>query len=73
MAEERLERTVFRKVTFRLMPFLCLLYVVNILDRMNISFASLFPGLDGFARAMQTYIEINAHLNGKPQQVDDVV
>jgi hypothetical protein len=43
------------------------------LRRMNISYASLFPGLDGFARAMQTYIEIKAHLNGRPEQVDDVV
>ncbi len=41
MAEELLERTVLRKVTFRLMPFLCLLYMVNILDRMNVSFARL--------------------------------
>jgi hypothetical protein len=43
MAEELLERPVFRKVTFRLMAFLCLLYIVNVLDRMNISFARL-PG-----------------------------
>jgi len=41
MAEELLEQTVLRKVTFRLMPFLCLLYIVNILDRMNVSFARL--------------------------------
>jgi ACS family tartrate transporter-like MFS transporter len=39
--EEVLERTVLRKVTLRLIPFLCLLYFVNILDRMNISFAQL--------------------------------
>jgi len=39
--EELLERDVFRKVTLRLIPFLCLLYFVNILDRMNISFARL--------------------------------
>ena len=38
---DALERTVFRKVTFRLMPFLCLLYIVNILDRVNVSFARL--------------------------------
>jgi ACS family tartrate transporter-like MFS transporter len=44
MAEELLERTVFRKVTFRLMPFLCLLYMVNILDRMNVGFAYLKMG-----------------------------
>jgi ACS family tartrate transporter-like MFS transporter len=36
-----LERTVFRKVTLRLMPFLCLVYFFNILDRANIDFARL--------------------------------
>jgi ACS family tartrate transporter-like MFS transporter len=35
------EAAVFRKVTRRLMPFLCLLYFVNVLDRANVSFASL--------------------------------
>jgi ACS family tartrate transporter-like MFS transporter len=58
-----LERTVFRKVTFRLMPFLCLLYIVNILDRVNVSFARLkmedlpenpqrVPGLSGEVYAL---------------------
>jgi ACS family tartrate transporter-like MFS transporter len=41
MADELLEGTVFRKVTFRLMPFLCLVYFFNILDRANIDFARL--------------------------------
>ena len=41
LAEDRLERTVFRKVTLRLMPFLGLLYFFNILDRSNIDFARL--------------------------------
>ena len=36
-----LEGVVFRKVALRLIPFLFLLYVVNILDRVNIGFASL--------------------------------
>lgn len=36
-----LERTVFRKVTLRLIPFLCVLYFINILDRANIGFARL--------------------------------
>lgn len=36
-----LERKVFRKVTLRLIPFLGLLYFVNILDRVNIGFARL--------------------------------
>src|SRR5271168_4687315 len=40
-AEELLERIVFRKVSLRLIPFLCLLYFVNILDRVNIGFARL--------------------------------
>jgi ACS family tartrate transporter-like MFS transporter len=40
-AEELLEREVLRKVTLRLIPFLCLLYFVNILDRVNIGFARL--------------------------------
>jgi ACS family tartrate transporter-like MFS transporter len=38
---EALERRVLRKVTLRLIPFLCLLYFINILDRMNIGFARL--------------------------------
>lgn len=32
---------VLRKVTWRLLPFLCLLYVFNILDRSNVGFARL--------------------------------
>src|SRR5690242_11528806 len=32
---------VFRKVAWRLMPFLCLLYFFNILDRTNVGFARL--------------------------------
>lgn len=40
-SQEIMERTVLRKVTLRLIPFLCLLYFVNILDRMNVSFARL--------------------------------
>ena len=35
------EGVVFRKVALRLLPFLFLLYVVNILDRVNVGFASL--------------------------------
>jgi MFS family permease len=38
---ELLERVVLRKVSLRLLPFLFLLYVVNILDRVNVSFAKL--------------------------------
>ena len=35
------EGAVFRKVGLRLIPFLFLLYVVNILDRVNVGFARL--------------------------------
>ncbi|GAA2815960.1 MFS transporter [Saccharopolyspora taberi] len=35
----QLEKRVLRKVAVRLMPFLCLLYFVNYLDRVNIGFA----------------------------------
>src|SRR5262249_16033644 len=40
-SDEELQRSVVRKLTWRLIPFLCLLYIVNILDRVNISFARL--------------------------------
>lgn len=33
--KDLLERTVLRRVTLRLIPFLCVLYFVNILDRVN--------------------------------------
>ncbi len=36
-----LQSVVFRKVALRLIPFLFLLYVVNILDRVNVGFARL--------------------------------
>jgi len=42
MADDHLlERTVLRKVTLRLLPFLGLLYFVNVLDRVNVGFARL--------------------------------
>ena len=41
ITDEFLERTVLGKVTFRLIPFLWVLYFVNILDRVNIGFARL--------------------------------
>jgi MFS transporter, ACS family, tartrate transporter len=40
-AEEVQEGTVLRKVARRLLPFLFLLYIVNIVDRMNVGFAKL--------------------------------
>ena len=39
--DDPLEAVVFRKVALRLIPFLFLLYVVNILDRVNVGFARL--------------------------------
>jgi ACS family tartrate transporter-like MFS transporter len=41
VGDELQERTVFRKVMLRLMPFLCLIYFFNILDRSNIDIARL--------------------------------
>ncbi len=35
------EAVVLRKVARRLIPFLFLLYIVNIVDRMNVGFAKL--------------------------------
>jgi MFS family permease len=40
-ASRAFERLVFRKVRLRLIPFLFVLYVVNILDRANVAFARL--------------------------------
>src|SRR5438128_5897178 len=39
--EGELESTVLRKVTIRLIPFLCVLYIAAYLDRINVSFAKL--------------------------------
>lgn len=36
-----LERSTLRKVAWRIIPFICLLYVLNILDRANVGFARL--------------------------------
>lgn len=41
MVGERLEHVVLRKVTLRLIPFIFLLFVLNILDRVNVGFARL--------------------------------
>jgi sugar phosphate permease len=44
------ERALYRKVSWRLLPFLFLLFVVAYLDRMNISFAKLQMNSDlGFS------------------------
>jgi MFS family permease len=36
-----IERTTLRRVGWRIVPFICLLYVLNILDRANVGFARL--------------------------------
>lgn len=41
MTESSLETITLRKVAWRLVPFVCLLYVFNILDRANLGFARL--------------------------------
>lgn len=41
MNDDALQARVLGKVTWRLVPFLALLYVLNILDRMNLGFARL--------------------------------
>lgn len=41
MPPRDLESATFRKVAWRLVPFVCLLYVFNIIDRANVGFARL--------------------------------
>lgn len=45
-SEELLEKTVVRKVTKRLIPFLFLCFAISILDRINIGFAALQMNAD---------------------------
>jgi ACS family tartrate transporter-like MFS transporter len=53
--EELLQRQVLRKVTLRLLPFLGLLYFINILDRVNISFARLHTMLTDLGMSEKAY------------------
>ena len=46
LAEDRLERQVISRVTWRIVPFLALLYFVAFLDRINIGFAALTMNKD---------------------------
>src|SRR6478752_3462464 len=39
--DDSLEQATMRKVAFRLIPFLCVLYIIAFIDRINIGFASL--------------------------------
>lgn len=41
MHEPSLEQDTLRRVAFRLIPFICVLYLLNILDRANLGFARL--------------------------------
>jgi hypothetical protein len=41
MNDFTLENTTLRKVAWRLIPFICLCYLLNILDRANVGFARL--------------------------------
>jgi len=43
---EDLESTTMRKVAWRLVPFLCLLYMIAFIDRINIGFASMTMSRD---------------------------
>lgn len=49
---DRLERETLRRVTWRLIPFLFLVFIANYLDRVNVSFAALQMNRDlGFSGA----------------------
>ncbi len=39
MMQTDLERSTLRRVAWRLVPFICLLYLLNIIDRVNLGFA----------------------------------
>jgi ACS family tartrate transporter-like MFS transporter len=50
MDRDRAKQTAIAKAARRLLPFLCLCYVVNFLDRVNVSFAALHMNADlGFS------------------------
>ena len=53
MDQELLAQATLRKVAWKLIPFLCVLYVFNILDRANVGFARLSMQDDlGMSQAM---------------------
>jgi MFS family permease len=53
MNEVSLEKRTVGKIFWRLMPFLCLLYIVSFLDRVNIGYASLSMNADlGFSNTV---------------------
>lgn len=55
LGEELLGQQVLRMVTLRLIPFLCLLYFINILDRVNIGFARLHTMLTDLGMSEKAY------------------
>jgi len=44
--ETTLEQVTMRKVAWRLVPFLCILYIIAFIIRINVGFASLTMGED---------------------------
>jgi len=53
MEIQNLEERTVKKVFWRLMPFLCLLYIIAFLDRVNVSYAALSMNKDlGFSNAV---------------------
>ena len=41
MVDDNLGKSTLNKVAWRLIPFICLLYLMNIIDRANVGFARL--------------------------------
>jgi ACS family tartrate transporter-like MFS transporter len=46
MEDKTLEQTTMRKVVLRIVPFLCLLYTIAFIDRINVGFAALSMSAD---------------------------
>ena len=73
--QDDLKRVVLRKVAWRLLPFLFLLYMVNILDRINVGFARL-QMLDDLQMGERAYCAGSRHFLHRlphfrdPQQLD---
>src|SRR5436309_9242533 len=53
MMDKASERALMAKVTWRLIPFMFLLYIINYLDRVNVGFAKLkMQGALGFSEGV---------------------
>jgi ACS family tartrate transporter-like MFS transporter len=60
LANRTIEQATMRKIAFRLVPFLCLLYTIAFVDRINVGFAALsmssdlglLPGAFGFGAGL---------------------